>query len=288
MRWTSPRYWSIKRCLVAWWTSARPDGTTDGAGISADPRYRAYFQYKNTNQFNFRCQYKRTTAGTTQRYLSLRFNECFLIDLVNVQLYIIDGLDTDADGVPDYLNVDSDNDGIYDVVEAGSGEPQTNGVLNGGVTASGLKVSVDANLNNAIDYTLHDSDGDNIYDGVELDSDNNGPGCVGSGLHGQQCAWPPGNSPLIVNNSGRVTSGTDGYTTPADQNGNGVFDYREVFAMSMTCPANISVPAGAGVCTAAVTVPAPTVIGACGGYTLTNSFNGSANASGTYPGEPHR
>ncbi len=260
------------------------DGTTDGPGISGDPRYRAYFQYKNTNQFNFRCQYKRTTTGTTQRYLSLRFNECFLNDLVNVQLYIVDGLDTDGDGVPDYLDVDSDNDGIYDVVEAGSGQPQTNGVLNGGVTTSGLKVSVDANLNNAIDYTLRDSDGDNTYDGVELDSDNDGCRDVWeAGFTDNNGDGLLGNMPLIANNSGKVTTGTDGYTTPADQNSNGVYDHREVFAMSMTCPANISIPAGAGVCTAAVTVPAPTVFGACGGFTLTNSFNATANASGTYP-----
>jgi hypothetical protein len=180
--------------------------------------------------------------------------------------------------------MDSDNDGIYDVVEAGSGQPQTNGVLNGGVTASGLKVSVDANLNNAIDYTLRDSDGDNIYDGVELDSDNDGcRDVLEAGFTDNNADGRLGNTPLIVNNSGKVTSGTDGYTTPADQNSNSVYDYREVFAMSMTCPANISVPAGAGVCTAAVTVPAPTVIGACGGYTLTNTFNGGANASGNYP-----
>jgi hypothetical protein len=260
------------------------DGTTSGPGVDPDPRYRAYFQYKNTNQFNFRCQQKRTSAGTEQRLMCLRFDECFLIDLLNVQLYIVEGLDTDGDGVPDYLDVDSDNDGIYDVVEAGSGQPQTNGVLNGGVTTSGLKVAVDANLNNAIDYTLRDSDGDNVYDGVELDSDNDGCKDVHeAGFTDNNADGRLGNSPLIANNSGKVTSGTDGYTTPADQNGNSVFDYREVFAMSMTCPANMSVPAGAGVCTAAVTVPAPTVIGACGGYTLTNSFNGTANASGTYP-----
>jgi hypothetical protein len=29
--------------------------------------------------------------------------------------------DSDGDGIPDYLDLDSDNDGIYDVVEGGDG-----------------------------------------------------------------------------------------------------------------------------------------------------------------------
>ena len=260
------------------------DGTTDAPGISGDPRYRGYFQYKNTNQFNFRCQFKRTSAGTTQRYLSLRFDECFLIDLVNVQLYIVDGLDTDGDGVPDHQDLDSDNDGIYDVVEAGSGQPQTNGVLNGGVTTSGLKVAVDANLNNAIDYTLRDSDGDNIYDGVEQDSD--GDGCFDvteAGFIDQNADGRLGNDPVLVNGRGVVTSGSGGYVTPADANTNSVYDYREVSQIGMTCPTNITATSGMGLCTANVTVPVPSITSPCRGYTILNSFNGTSDASGVYP-----
>jgi hypothetical protein len=260
------------------------DGTTDAPGISGDPRYRGYFQYKNTNQFNFRCQFKRTSAGTTQRYLSLRFNECFLIDLVNVQLYIVDGLDSDGDGVPDYLDLDSDNDGIYDVVEAGSGQPQTNGVLNGGVTTSGLKVAVDANLNNAIDYTLRDSDGDNIYDGVEQDSD--GDGCFDvteAGFIDQNADGQLGNDPVLVNGRGVVTSGSGGYTTPADANANTVFDYREISVIGIICPGNITATSGVGLCTGNVTVPVPVVTSPCRGFTVSNSFNGTSDASGVYP-----
>ena len=35
--------------------------------------------------------------------------------------------DYDGDGTPDYLDIDSDNDGIFDVVEGGDGELDTNG-----------------------------------------------------------------------------------------------------------------------------------------------------------------
>ncbi len=39
----------------------------------------------------------------------------------------------------------------------------------------------------------------------------------------------------------------------------------------------------AGNCTAAVTVVAPTTADNCGVASVTNSFNGTADASGTYP-----
>ncbi|GIR72766.1 MAG: hypothetical protein CM15mP75_2780 [Flammeovirgaceae bacterium] len=35
--------------------------------------------------------------------------------------------DTDGDGIPDFLDIDSDNDGIFDVVEGGDGDLDTNG-----------------------------------------------------------------------------------------------------------------------------------------------------------------
>jgi hypothetical protein len=57
----------------------------------------------------------------------------------------------------------------------------------------------------------------------------------------------------------------------------------DVTAPTISCPANITVNAGANACSAAVTVPAPTVNDSCAGVTVTNSFNGTANASGTYP-----
>src|SRR5690606_13765989 len=51
------------------------------------------------------------------------------------------------------------------------------------------------------------------------------------------------------------------------------------------CPPNVGpVPTDAGVCTATITVPSPLVNDPCGeGYTLTNSYTGTNNASGTYP-----
>jgi gliding motility-associated-like protein len=54
-------------------------------------------------------------------------------------------------------------------------------------------------------------------------------------------------------------------------------------APELTCPANITVSNDANACNAAVTVPAPNVSDECGIASIVNDYNGTANASGTYP-----
>ena len=49
--------------------------------------------------------------------------------------------DTDGDGTPDFRDLDSDNDGIFDVVEAGSPDNDTDGRLDGFFDADGKGVS---------------------------------------------------------------------------------------------------------------------------------------------------
>ena len=87
--------------------------------------------------------------------------------------------DTDGDGTPDRLELDADNDGCSDVIEAG----------------------------------FTDTDGD---------------GRLGNIV------------PPTVDATGRVTSGTDGYTAPANLNANGTPDFQEAGAVSVitTQPVN--------------------------------------------------
>jgi gliding motility-associated-like protein len=88
-------------------------------------------------------------------------------------------MDTDSDGIPDYLDLDSDNDGIYDSVETGND-----------LDADGIK-----------NYRDLDSDNDLCSDVIEAGfADVNGDGLLG-------------NSPITVDTNGVVTSGT-GYTIP--------------------------------------------------------------------------
>ncbi len=137
---------------------------------------------------------------------------------------ICDDLDTafdrDQDGVPNHLDLDSDNDGIYDALEAGHNQTQVNGVVSGAVGTDGIPDAVQGvgNENSGtINYTLTDSDTDNDDNFLELDSDNDGcndvieagftdndnNGFLGNGTFG---------SGLTVDSNGVVTSGSDGYT----------------------------------------------------------------------------
>lgn len=137
--------------------------------------------------------------------------------------------DTDNDGVANMFDLDSDNDGIYDVVESGSGVTHTDGLPDGPINALGIPLSVDANEDGTIDYMLANSDSDvtKIYDFLVLDAD--GDGCndvTEAGFDDPDSDGKLAAAPLTVDAQGRVT-GNGGYSTPADNNENGTFDFQE-------------------------------------------------------------
>ena len=80
-------------------------------------------------------------------------------------------LDTDGDGTPDYLDLDSDNDGINDVIEAGGVDADNDGVVDGFVDTDGNGVNDGVD---AVALTDPDTDGDGIVDHLDVDSDNDG------------------------------------------------------------------------------------------------------------------
>lgn len=90
--------------------------------------------------------------------------------------------DTDRDGVPDHLDLDSDNDGITDLVEAGHLQPDTdgNGIIDGDLVefgANGLynPIASEPDSLNAVEtYVRWDEDADGVPDHDDLDSDNDG------------------------------------------------------------------------------------------------------------------
>ena len=94
------------------------------------------------------------------------------IDAVNVS----EGCaDTDLDTVPDYIDLDSDNDGILDAVEAGHGQPQTNGILHGAVGNDGVPDAVQIDPDgNVVNYSILNTDSDGIDDFIDLDADGDG------------------------------------------------------------------------------------------------------------------
>ncbi|WP_298310097.1 DUF4114 domain-containing protein [uncultured Aquimarina sp.] len=89
--------------------------------------------------------------------------------------------DSDRDGVPNALDLDSDNDGIYDIVEAGLGSYDTNGDGLFNMNDNGF---LDSDLDGIADivdidqtgvaFFPNDTDGDLIYDPYDVDADQDG------------------------------------------------------------------------------------------------------------------
>ena len=84
---------------------------------------------------------------------------------------IDDRYDSDGDGIPNHLDLDSDNDGIVDIVEAGGTDSNGDGLVDN---------FQDTN-NDGLDDTIAgsplpnpDTDGDGIVDVLDIDSDNDG------------------------------------------------------------------------------------------------------------------
>ena len=141
--------------------------------------------------------------------------------------------DIDEDGVPNHLDLDSDNDGIYDVVEAGFEAIDTNldGMLDFNDSAF-VDTDFDTVHDPVFGATMIDSDGDGVIDAFQLDSD--GDGCFDTGEAGYTDSALVadrdgilGDAPYTVDSFGKINSGTDGYTVPLDFDNNGILDYRE-------------------------------------------------------------
>ena len=91
------------------------------------------------------------------------------------------GLDTDSDGVDDYYDSDSDNDGIPDLVEAGGTDTDGDGIIDNltDTDIDGLADTYDItpNVYFAEEVTTLadlDFDGDGFKNRIDLDSDNDG------------------------------------------------------------------------------------------------------------------
>ncbi|WP_452219011.1 LamG-like jellyroll fold domain-containing protein [Lacinutrix undariae] len=90
------------------------------------------------------------------------------IDDINIQQTLCD---MDGDGIADTFDLDSDNDGIPDVVEAGFAS-SSNGT--GKIDVTWIDVNKNGMLDSLEGETILDTDGDGIPNYLDLDSDNDG------------------------------------------------------------------------------------------------------------------
>jgi len=122
----------------------------------------------------------------------------------DVQLYITKTTycDSDGDGTPNIFDLDSDNDGIADVIEAGGTDPDNDGRIGTGAITDtdgdGLSDIVDTD-NGGTPLAEPNSDSDALKNYMDIDSDNDG---------------------IVDNIEGQAT---DSYTAPSgtDANNNG-------------------------------------------------------------------
>lgn len=133
--------------------------------------------------------------------------------------------DTDSDTIPDYLDLDSDNDGIYDLVESGCSAPDTN--YNGMIDATtlfganGLADALETTPNSGqLNYTVANADPDAAANYIDLDSDDDG--CLDAleagYLDGNADGMVGNTAPVVVNSWGVVTNAGSGYTPLPNQN----------------------------------------------------------------------
>ena len=84
--------------------------------------------------------------------------------------------DLDGDGLPNHIDLDADNDGIQDIIEAGGIDANNDGTVDGafidGDEDGWSNIYDSDNGGTAIIYLSNDTDG--IYDFLDLDSDNDG------------------------------------------------------------------------------------------------------------------
>ncbi|MCM4172000.1 hypothetical protein DHD32_10950 [Arenibacter sp. TNZ] len=166
--------------------------------------------------------------------------------------------DSDGDGVINSLDLDSDNDGIYDIVEsgvldvAGINDANNNGIIDGAASAfgnNGLHTNIEDNdlAYTNLTYSIADTDVDGIYDPFEIDADNDACNdVVEAGYSDNNNDGILAALPTIVNSNGLVTgtSVIDGYTTPDDNNSNGTYDFQE----GSSLPTVTSQPPNTSVC----------------------------------------
>lgn len=172
------------------------------------------FMYDITDSVTMRVYLYAPTIGGTPYTSGTMYFDDFQWDGYHMELD-----DCDGDGVPNIIDLDSDNDGVWDAVEAGHHLSVTaSGRISGaaaGSGANGLYDSIETTAESgSLNYSFLDSDGTGRDNYLDLDSDDDG--CTDArevNLEDKDFDSIPGNPPYTFNADGMVTSFAGSYSS---------------------------------------------------------------------------
>jgi gliding motility-associated-like protein len=197
--------------------------------------------------------YSNLTANTDNSQITILFTD-FTWDCPSI--------DSDGDGIANNLDLDSDNDGILDVIESGAGltDADNDGRVDGAVGSNGIPDAaedggvdgagvvfnpVNSDSDSAPDYVDIDADNDGIVDNIEAQSTAgylapSGNDIDGNGVDDTYDANPitPENTDATLTNSDAIPDYLD-----TDSDGDGESDTIEAYDTDDDGTAN-TVPAG--------------------------------------------
>ncbi|MFP2996277.1 gliding motility-associated C-terminal domain-containing protein [Spongiivirga sp. MCCC 1A20706] len=150
--------------------------------------------------------------------------------------------DTDSDGVNDALDLDSDNDGVYDLIESGQGDTDADqdGRADGADTGTGAVTgaaygtpvdTINTAGDNLPDYLDLDSDDDGIPDNIEAQTtgDYTAPSGTDSDNNGVDDAYDTNGAPVTPTNTDAALATSDAIPDylDTDSDGDGTLDSAE-------------------------------------------------------------
>ncbi len=232
-----------------------PDDTYSGVDLA--PRLAVYFNYFNVPQFDIRFSANLLASAENTNLGSVSFDVCAINGLFDPSNpatssptqtngtsedsgpstgynYVVnDGPDTDGDGISDDKDLDSDNDGIPDVIEAGGDDADKDGHPGATYTATDVDANGLPNAQAGTPIAIEDKDNDGIPNHIDLDSDNDGIFDVveAGGVDDNNDGIIGGNSIVDANQDGLAdnVSPTTGTALPVnDADNDGLEDYLDL------------------------------------------------------------
>lgn len=143
--------------------------------------------------------------------------------------------DTDGDGIYNEFDLDSDNDGIFDIIEGGGVDVDDNGIADAltDTDSDGLVDAFDTD-NGGTNLPVPDTDGDLLYDFLDIDSDGDG---IADVIEGQPSSANPQLPSGNDSNGDGIDDNFQNNSLPlTDTDGDGIPDYLDTDSDNDTIP----------------------------------------------------